>query len=810
MRISALECSSYRKRRLQTAVEVMLIVLALTAAFPSLSVASEAPSSEWSKTFRGWKGSSVIQTADGGYAIAGSPVTAYTTILIKTDSAGELRWKKEYGADVFGGINNVISVVQTDDLGYLLFGEGACLVKTDAEGNVQWIRDLGVSSLCAGIQTSYGSYVLVGNRIDINDENVVWLLKTDSEGNILWNMTFTGGYTIYDVVETHDRGVALAGSWKNDFWLAKIDSNSNLQWNQKYTAGDPSDLHSVFSLARTKDGGYVLAGAGEWQASGGIVPWLIEVNSNGHEQCILPYGHIPNNSFSSVVQTDDEGYALALGESADIVRTDSSCSEQWRLTYADASGTAGESPSLLDVDYSLPSLIRTKDGGYAVLDTILGNVLRLTKVSPELDVQAPVISILSPKNEKYETSEVSLTFVVDEPASWLGYRIDERDTVTIAGNTTLSGLSSGEHTLTVYATDESGNEGTETISFTTASLLPIGWIVASIVAVAVVCGCLLFYFKNRGLSTYKQQGLMRCLTQRLASIANNRIARNLIIISLCISMVFVQFFFPYFYFSSLPSNSNPFEVGITYVYEQDELGQIYDEVSRIKDLGFQVIRVNLICNSEDPSNYANSLTDVFFSATQNIGVRVALIIHNDDAADDIDYYLSRWGFCLYCIQVLNEPELSSSWDIGALFTDDEIISKFEQTYSIIESYKLSVLLYTNFEVGFILRTNIPIKFSEKLDFVGYDVFMESFLALSPTFIQFLHEITNKDVIITEFGMSSNDDIAQSDFIIRGLHLFKNMGLKGCWIVYWNSAGNAYGIRGRLAEQTVGEWIAQNS
>ena len=54
------------------------------------------------------------------------------------------------------------------------------------------------------------------------------------------------------------------------------------------------------------------------------------------------------------------------------------------------------------------------------------------------------------------------------------------------------------------------------------------------------------------------------------------------------------------------------------------------------------------------------------------------------------------------------------------------------------------------------------------------------------------------------------DAPQSDYIIKGLNLFRNMGLKGCWIVYWNDADNDYGIRGRLAEQKVGEWIAQNS
>ena len=59
-------------------------------------------------------------------------------------------------------------------------------------------------------------------------------------------------------------------------------------------------------------------------------------------------------------------------------------------------------------------------------------------------------------------------------------------------------------------------------------------------------------------------------------------------------------------------------------------------------------------------------------------------------------------------------------------------------------------------------------------------------------------------------MSTSDDAAQADYIIQGLNLFKSMGLKGCWIVYWNSANNVYGIRGRLAEQRVGEWIAQNT
>ena len=67
---------------------------------------------------------------------------------------------------------------------------------------------------------------------------------------------------------------------------------------------------------------------------------------------------------------------------------------------------------------------------------------------------------------------------------------------------------------------------------------------------------------------------------------------------------------------------------------------------------------------------------MFFSATSHYGLAVALVIQNDDTADTINYYLDRWGSNLKYVQIMNEPETSSSWDVGALFTDDEIISNF--------------------------------------------------------------------------------------------------------------------------------------
>jgi hypothetical protein len=301
--------------------------------------------------------------------------------------------------------------------------------------------------------------------------------------------------------------------------------------------------------------------------------------------------------------------------------------------------------------------------------------------------------------------------------------------------------------------------------------------------------------------------------QGLIRFTNKSIVKNLIIISFCLVFFFVQVFFPYYYYSSAIRHNSPFQVGIHYVYEQDAPDQINGQVAEIHNLGIKVIRVTLECNPAEPvgsSDPTNLRTDRLFEATDQFGMAVALVIKNHDEIPKINYYLDRWGSHLSYIQVLNEPELSASWDVGALFTDDEIISNFQNVYSTVESHHLSVQLYTNFGIGYILRSNVPIELSKKLDFVGLDVYMDSFLVLSPHFIENLHGITNKNVVITEFGMSTSNSLAQSDFIIRGLNLFKSAGLTGCWIAYWNSAQDNYGIRGRTAEKAVGDWIAQNA
>jgi hypothetical protein len=110
----------------------------------------------------------------------------------------------------------------------------------------------------------------------------------------------------------------------------------------------------------------------------------------------------------------------------------------------------------------------------------------------------PIIDVSSPVKQTYNASSVSLDFMLNKPAVWMGYSLDGRDNVTVNGNTTLEGLSNGLHKVTVYAKDELGNTGvSETISFTVEMPFPTVLVVASTASATIIGVGVLFYFKKR-------------------------------------------------------------------------------------------------------------------------------------------------------------------------------------------------------------------------------------------------------------------------------------------------------------------------
>jgi parallel beta-helix repeat protein len=112
----------------------------------------------------------------------------------------------------------------------------------------------------------------------------------------------------------------------------------------------------------------------------------------------------------------------------------------------------------------------------------------------------PKVALLSPINQVFNESSVSLIFTVDKQVNWMGYSLDCQDNVTVTGNVTLSELTNGVHNVTVYAEDTFGNEGaSETIIFNidVPEPFPTILVVASIITVAIIGIVLLVYFKKR-------------------------------------------------------------------------------------------------------------------------------------------------------------------------------------------------------------------------------------------------------------------------------------------------------------------------
>lgn len=305
----------------------------------------------WMKAYGGTsneEATSIAQTADGGYIVAGytgsndgnlagNPVPWYTEFwVVKLDASGNIVWQKAMGGSNY---DYATSVIPTADGGYAVTGYSQSkdkdvtgthwggsdpdvwVVKLDASGNIVWQKSYGGSKEDHGNsikQTSDGGYIIAGYTTS-NDGNVTgihnssngtkdyWIIKIDATGNLIWQKCLggSGDDVAYSVVQTVDGGYAVAGTAASttavngdisgyhggsgsDYWVVKLDTSGNITW-QKAMGGKGSE--DARTIVQSSDGGYIIAGTTIGSPDGDVVApgfsygdnhlWVVKLETSG-------------------------------------------------------------------------------------------------------------------------------------------------------------------------------------------------------------------------------------------------------------------------------------------------------------------------------------------------------------------------------------------------------------------------------------------------------------------------------------------------------------------------------------------------
>jgi hypothetical protein len=328
-----------------------------------LLAASGYSQQRWERVFGGRfidRAYSVQQTSDSGYIVAGytrpDGAERYSMYLIKTDSSGDTLWTRTYGGsqDAYAR-----SARQTSDGGFIAAGyvlsppvgkSDVYLVRTTASGDTLWTRTYGGTDDDWGNavqQTSDNGFIITGaTGSTVPSGGDIYLVKTNATGDTLWSRRFGAGGPDegWSVLQTADGGYVLAGytcspgAGLTDFCLIRTSVSGSTRWTRTY--GD-TNWDFGYSVSRTSDGGFILAG--ETYPSGGDSgsAVLIRTDSMGDTLWTRSYGASYGDCGRSVQQTSDGGFIMAGltsssgagGGDVCLVKTNSSGETTWTRTY---------------------------------------------------------------------------------------------------------------------------------------------------------------------------------------------------------------------------------------------------------------------------------------------------------------------------------------------------------------------------------------------------------------------------------------------------------------------------------------------
>lgn len=197
------------------------------------------------------------------------------------------------------------------------------------------------------VQTYDKGYAVAGSTSSTgNGSTDAYLLKTDSMGVFQWQKTF-GGINIdqaYSIQETKDTGLIIAGFTNSfgqggyDLFVIRTNRFGDTLWTRTYGG---SNWDFAYSVAATADSGFVITGGTYSYGKGSEDMYLLKINSVGDTLWTKTFGGIKNDEARSVIQSKDGGYILtgftkSFGDDNGdyyTVKTNSSGDTTWTCKY---------------------------------------------------------------------------------------------------------------------------------------------------------------------------------------------------------------------------------------------------------------------------------------------------------------------------------------------------------------------------------------------------------------------------------------------------------------------------------------------
>jgi hypothetical protein len=208
------------------------LVISLILSFSVLTMFSQRLRVEWEKTYGGEQddvANCIIETSEGGYMLCGTTESmgdgSEDIYVLKLSNTGEIIWEKNYGGEGKEIGNEIIESVEG---GYAIAGATSTdskgkldyyLVKIDQSGKVKWKELFGGQKddeATKIIQIHDSSYVIGGyTRSRGNGYSDIWLINTKGNGarpNFRKNFGGDRRDELVDIVQKPDSNLLILGN----------------------------------------------------------------------------------------------------------------------------------------------------------------------------------------------------------------------------------------------------------------------------------------------------------------------------------------------------------------------------------------------------------------------------------------------------------------------------------------------------------------------------------------------------------------------------------------------------------------------